>query len=342
MPMPASKTRARLIQLVSLALGVGLLVLALRPVDFAALGEALRDANYLYLIPLTVLALAAHAIRAWRWGLLLDALPDDRTARLGATFPALMIGYMVNYAAPRLGEVARAVTLARQTRLPLPGVVGTVAAERVLDVLTLAVALVIAFALAAGRGLDALFAPTLEAVDGVVDGLPAFGWVLLGLGVMLGAAMLWLAVRWLRRAAERGGAEGRAGRLLGVIEAFRDGLLALVRVRRRAALIGSTAVIWLLYAVLAYLPLLMFDIPLGFGEAWVLMAVGSAAMVVPTPGGVGSYHYVTIQAMTRLFAVGVAPATAYAVFLHAAQLVLYVASGFVCFLVLSRRPRISA
>src|SRR5690606_35412959 len=91
-------------------------------------------------------------------------------------FYSVMIGYMVNYAAPRAGEVARAANVAAQTRLRFPGVLGTVVAERVLDVLLLGVALLSVLALYGARLAEVL--GTL--VANAAAALPAVPWAVVG------------------------------------------------------------------------------------------------------------------------------------------------------------------
>ena len=319
------RARSLLLQAGSFGLGGVLLWLALRSVDFGTLGEVLRTANYGYLVPLAAVAIGAHALRAWRWQMLLEALPEERPVPFRQAFSSVMIGYMVNYAAPRLGEVARAANLASRTRLPFSGIFGTVVVERILDVLTLGVAVVLALGLMADQmaGLAPLFAP---AADFVREAPGAWGLVVaLGLGVTTGlVALLVLALRRSVRF------EGIAHRVGTTLASFRSGLVSVLRARRRLGIVATTVGIWACYWLMAYLPLPMLGIALGPADAWVLLVVGSAAMVVPSPGGVGSYHYATIRTMELLFGVAVALASAYAVLAHAAQLVLYTAVGFLC------------
>lgn len=326
------RLKSTLVQAASFVLGGVLLWLALRNVDFGALGGALRTANYWYLLPLAALLLGAHLLRAWRWQMLLEALPDaeQRTQRvpLKTAFYSVMIGYMVNYAAPRLGEVARTANLATQTRLPFSGVLGTVVVERLLDVLVLAMGLLVALVMLADRtvALAPIFSP---AADLVADP-PVAWWIIIvaGLVVAVGGALLFRAV--LRRSART---EGLGGRVAATLRSFRDGLASVLRAPRRLGIVGTTLAIWAAYLVMTYLPLPMLGITdFGMGDAWVLLMVGSVGMSVPSPGGIGSYHYVTIRTMEGLFGVATAPATAYAVLSHAAQLVLYTVVGFACVL----------
>ncbi|MEO1076228.1 MAG: lysylphosphatidylglycerol synthase transmembrane domain-containing protein, partial [Bacteroidota bacterium] len=179
----------------SLVLGGGLLFVALRGVDFSAVGEALRTADYGWLVPLLAVSLLSHYARAWRWRLLLNVLPDEPDTSSDSTltdlakprastlqaFYATMIGYMVNQAAPRLGEPARAANLAAVTRHRFSSVFGTVVVERLVDVVVLLAALASVLVLFWSR-LGALLGEFAGAARVVIEGLRAQSGVLLALG----------------------------------------------------------------------------------------------------------------------------------------------------------------
>lgn len=83
--------------------------------------------------------LVAHSLRAWRWALLFPPgyLRDRLDLLLG-----LSVGYALNAVVPmRLGEAVRAAYVGSRQGVRLPFVLATVAVERMLDALTLAVAL---------------------------------------------------------------------------------------------------------------------------------------------------------------------------------------------------------
>lgn len=324
------RTRSLLIQVGSILLGGVLLWLALRNVDFGALGEALRTANWWYLVPMAIVTLGSHALRAWRWQMLLEGLPETEAKHVGfrPAFYSVMIGYMVNYAAPRLGEVARTANLSTQTKLPFSGVFGTVVVERILDVLMLALGVLAALVLLADQmaGLAPLFAPAAA----LLREPPVAWWVvaLVGVAVTVGLAALFRFALVGRKRFD-----GVRRKIGGVLASFRGGLLSVLRARRRLGIAATTLAIWACYWLMTYLPLPMLGIDrLGLADAWILLIVGSAAMIVPSPGGVGSYHYATIRTLESLFGIGTALASAYAVLAHAAQLVLYTVVGFICLL----------
>ncbi|PSR03534.1 MAG: TIGR00374 family protein [Bacteroidetes bacterium QS_8_68_28] len=326
-----ARTRRRLAQVGSFVLAGALLWLALRGVDLAKVARALRTADYRWLAPLVGLMLVSHLLRAWRWLLLLratDAPPASRPATLRGAFYSVMVGYMVNYAAPRLGEAARTANLSARTRRPFSGVFGTVVVERLLDTVVLAGALAsTVFLLADQLGVlgERFLTPALEQVRAV----PLRRLLAVGAGLLATGA---LAVWGLRRRA--GWKNVWEARMRPVLASFKEGFLSLGRTGRPWALTVSTLGIWACYGLMAYLPLLVLGMArpyaLSVWDGWCLMALGGIGIAVPSPGGIGSYHYITIQSLVWIFAVPKAPAASYAVLTHGAQLVVYVVVGFAC------------
>ena len=309
-------------RLLSLALSLGLggllLWLALRNADFEAVGAALAGGAWGWLVPFTLVGLLSVVVRAWRWGMLIDALPG-RTGRvpLRLTSASVAIGYLVNYAAPRLGEVARTANVARRADAPFSAVLGTVVAERILDVVMLGLALLSVLALYGSR-LGAVLEPARETLAGVLD-VPLWA---LGLGVVLVAALGALAAAALLRG---------SGRIGALVAQFRDGFTSVARTGRPGAVVASTLLLWVCYGAMSDLPfrLLGMDTVYGLGpvEAWAVMAIGGIGMALPAPGGTGSFHYATVQALTLLFGVAVTPAATYALLVHASGVVFYCVLG---------------
>ena len=321
----------------SFALGGGLLYVALRGADLGAVGAAIRDGAWGWLVPLAAVSVLSVVARAWRWAILLDTLPatDGRPqpdpTPFGVALSSVFIGYLVNLAVPRLGEAVRAGNVAARRPVSFVAVAGTVVAERLLDVAMLALALVSVGLIFGGR-LGAVAVEAARGIERLVAGLPAAVDAL----VVGGLLVVVIAVVTLRLRARRAPkAAPKAGPGLGA--QFRDGALTLVRTGRPGALAASTLVIWACYATMSYLPLRLLGMTqtygLGLVDAWGLMTVGAVGMTLPAPGGAGSFHYATIQTLELLFAVPVLPATSYAVLAHAAQLVFYAAAGAIALLV---------
>ena len=313
----------------SLLLAGGLLWLSLRGVDLGRLRETLAGADWRWIVPIAIVTISSHAIRAWRWTLLLDTLPSEQPEQerpgFWLAFGATLIGYLVNTAVPRGGEVARAGNVAARSALGFPAVMGTVVVERVLDVLTLALALLTLPLLFGGR-LGSIYRAVGLRIDALVPGgLSTVLWIAIAGVAVLGVA----AVLLVRR--RRPAPEGHEGRMAAIVRGFKEGLVSLSKVRRRGALAVSTLGIWACYTLMSDLPLRMLGLSSRYGltllDAWGVMNVGAIGMALPAPGGTGSYHYAVIQALGVLCGVPETPAAAFALLAHGGQLLLFAVGG---------------
>lgn len=344
--------RNRLVYTGSLVLAVLLLYLALRGVDTDAMADALRTANYAWIPVLAAVMLLGNLVRAWRWQLLIEALPEIAREQpvheetnidppglpgIKPIFYSVMIGYMVNFAVPRLGEVARTANLSAQSRLRFSSLLGTVVTERILDVAVLGIGLGSVFLLLTGRAAilgDILIEPVAAQLDRIP--LPAV--FLIVCTITLAAFLLYRFLSGMSESSQKsdGSSEKHSlkPRLLAAFAAFREGMTTILHAPRKQRIVWSTVIMWFLYLLMAYIPFLMLNTAgiynLSLVDGWIIMIFGAVGILVPLPGGTGSYHYITIQALVYLFAFSHEAAATYAVLCHAAQLVLHVSVGGLC------------
>lgn len=332
------RTKNIVMQSVGVALAVGLLYLALRNVDFGGMWQALRDADYWWLVPLFVATMLSHFLRAWRWRMFLDAVPRPESSENGervdlkTAFYAVMIGYLINMAVPRLGEVARAANLSSQSGLRFSSVFGTVVIERLLDFFALLLILVsVGFILAGSPAAEAL---VFEPLQTRLDSLSPGDLLLLALAVVLGAALLfWLPGFLMSRSRVKG---SLVSRMAPVLRSFRLGFISLFKSPHRLGIVVTTLLIWFFYGLMLYLPLYMLHMAepynLGPDTGLVLLGIGSIGFVLPAPGGIGSFHYFVIETLVRIYAVPYEVAAGFAVLTHTAQVILLTVVGFACLL----------
>ncbi len=279
--------------------------------------------NYLWFIPLIAVTLASHVVRAYRWQLLLDVIdsPEQRTL-LRTAFSALMIGYMVNYALPRIGEVVRTLHVSAKERLSFAGVLGTVVIERVMDVITLLVGLALTSVILIDRSNDFLVT-LLSPLGGTLSWTLYLVVIFALLGGVITAIVLKNPNSSLRRYWKRHGQPAWA--------AFRKGIATAHRSPHRLMLVATTVVMWLLYVLMAYIPLIMLGMTgpydLSFLDGMVIMFIGAIGVALPLPGGIGSFHYITRVSLVEIYGITPSLAVTYAVFVHGCQLILYVTIG---------------
>lgn len=120
---------------IGLAISLGLLWVALGDLPMAQVWAAIKQANYLWLIPGVGIYFLSVWFRAWRWGFLLRNIRPLSATHL---FPVVVIGYMGNNILPfRLGEVLRAYVLWRKEGINVGTTLTTALVERLFDGLTM-------------------------------------------------------------------------------------------------------------------------------------------------------------------------------------------------------------
>ncbi len=329
------RTRSIVAQAASFLLAGVLLYLALRGVDLNEILAALENANYSWLVPLVAIIFLSHLVRAWRWRLFITALPEIESgekapASTREAFYSLIIGYMVNYAAPRLGEVARAANLTARTGIAFSSLFGTVFVDRILDVIVLLAGLISVSFLLFDRfsTLEDLF---IEPITSQLGQIPALG---IAAAVIVVSILVLLVYRQMLRSEDSTLMRFWSNRAVPGLVSFKSGAMTLLYSKHRVGIVGSTLLMWFLYLLMAYVPFVMLGMAetydIGLLDAWSIMLLGAVGVVIPSPGGTGSYHYITIQTLVHLYSVDAAPAATYAVLAHAAQLVLYVFAGAAC------------
>ena len=266
------------------------------------------------------LALALYAIsiqtyvRAVRWSRL---LPGSKRIGPTRTLPVLLVGYLGNTVLPaRLGEVIRAATLARREGLPTTEVFGSVALERILDTLTLAL-----------FGLVASF----------LAGLPAQVAVVASIGVLLAVAAVLLLI-----AAPRGLSLVRVAaldRIIVPVRAVIRGADILSRPRAIAIAVGLCAIAWILDAGMWWIIARAIGIELSPVGAVSLSAVAALSSAIPSaPGYLGTFEVVVTLA-ARALGVAAPAALALAIAVHAIAMLPLALAGGAAAVAMSRAPR---
>jgi hypothetical protein len=209
--------------------------------------------------------------------------------------------------------------------------------ERILDVIVLTAALASVFFILLDRfaTIRELFVEPIYDQIGQIPAL-AVGFAIIAVGVLV-----LLIFRQLLRSEDSALRRLWDNKARSVLASFKDGAMTLLRSKDRGAIIISTVLMWTLYLLMAHIPFMMLGMSdtyqITLADSWSIMLLGAIGVVIPSPGGTGSYHYITVQTLVHLFGVSQASAATYAVLTHAAQLVLYVLVGAACLLLQGSR-----
>jgi len=306
------RTQRNLRYLLSITLALVFLVLAFRGTDLRSVLKTLVTADYWWIVLSFLPLMASHFLRAVRWRYLLDPIKEGIGIR--NLFSGVMVGYFFNNILPRAGEIARPYALAKLESIPKGAAFGTIVVERIMDTASFLV-LVLLLPLMYRGPLDETF-PWLAGAGLTV------GIVTLALLVILVLLMLrrdWTdgVLRMLGRVLPQ-----RASRRIDrLTHSFLDGFLFLKHPQQFLRIGLLSVAIWVLYGLMTYCAFLAFEETraLGLRAAFVVLAIASIGVALPTPGGTGTYHAFTSQTLIRLFAVDGAVALGYATLTHAAM-----------------------
>lgn len=105
--------------------------LTARGLEWSTFYEALRSAQYIWLLPAILVYFGAVWARTWRWHYMLRHM---KPVSLRSLFPVVVIGYMGNNVYPaRAGEVIRSYVLKKKEGVSVSASLATVALERLFD-----------------------------------------------------------------------------------------------------------------------------------------------------------------------------------------------------------------
>jgi len=270
--------------LCGLALTLALLAWALRGVSPALVWSAMQSCHVLWLGLALISFLASLSLRARRWGTLLGVHRDPGPFRIRHS--AVFIGFAGNCVLPaHAGEIARAVVLHRFARIPLGAALGSIVAERFLDVIVVLLFL-----------LTPLL--TVEQLGRVDLGALRLGWITAAALVLACGALL-VAIRAPASVAQFAGGLARALRLgrfapriVISTHALLSGLDALRNPQRSFTAMAESVCMWGLVTFTYWAAMLAFDITSpGVTGALFVGAVATLGIAIPSsPGYFGPFE----------------------------------------------------
>ena len=297
------------------AVGIGLTLLAARKIGVDNVVESIVRSNLTWVLIACALMASSLFFRAASWYWIARAALPNRPLRRRDVTSATMIGVLMSATLPaRLGEPARALTLARRTgrmRETFPVLLGTLASQTVLNVIALIL-------------LGVIIVSTTPLFHSGTKQIFLFSLVPL---------LVLLAVLFAPLAMRRNG-NGRLARLgAGIHRALvqvRVGLSVFRDPRRGSAAAAAQLSAWAiqLSACWALLYALGLNGKAGIGAAAaVLFAVNVTAVVPATPSNIGVFQWAVTSVLHTGFGVSTADALAYGVILQAVEIATAVALG---------------
>ncbi len=326
--MPAIKTILKYV--VSLSIAAFLLWYVYRGMDLSAMLHKLRYANYRWIVFALVLTLCAHTVRAYRWNLLLKPL-GYRHLTVFRTFLAVMVGYFANLIIPRMGEVSRCGLLKRTDDVPITTSLGSVVAERVVDLFSLLTVTALLFILEFHK-LNELMFSFFEEKVGTLGQYLMIIYIAIGVVLLLGVLVVFLGRLYRDKL--------RSSKMYLKVSSFLKevvkGIRSISTVEHKLMFWLATLAIWVFYFFMSYV--IFFALPETSGLGWraglAVLVMGSLGMSAPVQGGIGTFHAL-VGSVLLLYGISESDGILFATLVHGMQTLAVVIFGGICFLIAS-------
>jgi uncharacterized protein (TIRG00374 family) len=322
--------------LISIILAAVFLYIAFYNVDFSKVLEISSSANFLWMVIFISLNFLGHLVRAYRWKFILSSVKSN--TKFKNLFGALIVGYGVNCITPKLGEVTRAVLIAKWEKLSRSSMFGTVILERLIDVSSLAFSVFIGI-LISTENIRKEFPWLMDAIYFAVI-------LILLLIVFVGLALYYkeffseLIKKTIGKISSKG-----SEKIIYIIQMLIEGLVSLRGLKNQLITLILSVIIVLIYATTSYVGLLMLGMdklqPINFLMGWVVMSISAIGVIIPTPGSTGSYHTLAKSTLVFIYGFDETISAAYAFLTHIISYVMMILSAIFIYFFFNKKEDFS-
>ena len=273
----------------SLGFACGVLYLLFKNQDPVKLIEEIQKVDGKWVVLSMVFGGWAYVSRGLRWLVLIDALGYTST-KLNSV-AAVSVGYFTNMFIPRAGEISRCTALNQVEKIPVDKLFGTILIERVIDFIFLISLIFLTFLLKFNDIFK--FYTTLQAQQTESTGNSNL-LLLVAIIPVLVMSFIFLK-KWLKKSSFY-------DKVLAFIDGLKEGFKSIKNMKRKSAFWFHTFSIWIMYFLMTYICFFCMEetAHLTAGDGLFLLVLGGIGMVIPTPGGVGSYHAIVMIGLSVL------------------------------------------
>ena len=281
-----------------------------------------NDVNYFWVIVSLFIGLLSHISRTLRWGLMIE--PIGHKPKFTNTFLAVMVGYLMNMAFPRMGEISRCGVISRYEGLSFAKLFGTVVAERIIDVVSLLILLLVVIILQFGKVLGFVKSnPEIEEKLIAVVSSPI---------LIIGFVALVVLFFVFRKTFQH---TNIYSKIIGMLNNFKEGFVSIGSIKKKFWFYFHSVFIWLMYYLMLYVNFFAFGFtkdlnPIAGLTTFVMASFG---MVAPVQGGIGAWHFMAKEALA-LYGISNENGIIFAFVAHSSMTLMIIILGIISLLVL--------
>lgn len=314
--------------LLFLSFGIAIFWLVYRKQNPEKLWAAFKDVDFFWLGMTIVVMLISHLSRSVRWMMLVE--PLGKKVSFWNAISATFLGYFANMALPRFGEVTRCAVLGKYEQVPMTKLLGTVVVERAIDMLMflLCLCLAVVLQLEVFTHLGERYLATTEHAEE-----SSYTWFYI---IVIIFVLIALSVYFLRSYIRKMKFYMTIKKL---VENIIEGFQTIWKLKSFYQFLFHTLLIWLCYYLMMYFGFKVFEFSskLSAVVALSIFVLGSLGMILPAPGGIGSFHFFVISGLVLYMPTEPdvkEKAAAFALLIHGVQTLFIMISGVVSLILL--------
>jgi len=227
-----SSNKINLKNLLPIFIGVFCIYYSFKDISFSEFKEYFTKINYLWVFVGISLGALSHISRSYRWKFLIEPLGY----KLGFINSVLTVfsAYLINYTVPRAGDIARGTMISKYENIPFEKAIGTIVAERAVDVLCILIIILIGLI----KEFDKISNKLIDFVDE-----SDFSTVLLSLltAVIVTATVYFVIKRFKFYK-----------KIKSFLSGLIDGITIIFKMKNRNQFIFHSIFIWLMYVLMFY------------------------------------------------------------------------------------------
>ncbi|WP_159950224.1 lysylphosphatidylglycerol synthase transmembrane domain-containing protein [Polaribacter septentrionalilitoris] len=271
-----------------------------------------KEAKYSWIFLGLFFGVLSHLSRAYRWKFMLA--PLGYKPKFTNSVLAVLVGYLVNLALPRAGEISRAAVMANYEEIPFEKGFGTIVAERIADLIMMLTIITITLFVQFDFIYELLtknFDPTKIII----------GFIILIIG-------FYIFTSFVKKAKK-----GFLLKIKNFISGLIEGITSIFKMKNKWAFIFHTVFIWVMYVAMFWATIPAIEglhVPLG---GILIGFIAGGFSIAATNGGIGLYP-IAVAGALALFDIPSEPATAFGWIMWTAQTAMIIVFGGLAFLFL--------
>ena len=256
--------------LLPISIGIFCIFFSFRNISFTVFTKYFYEINYLWVFVGIFLGALSHISRSYRWKYLIEPLGY----KLGFINSVLAVfsAYLINYTIPRAGDIARATMISKYEKIPLDKTLGTIVAERAVDVICILTII--------ATGLIFEFNRISEKLISLIENTE-ISVVIIYVGVII--LILFVSNRVLRKSKYYKS-------ILNFFSGIIEGLTIIFKMEKRVPFILHSIFIWLMYILMFWATsMAFFELHEVAFYQFMISFTLAAISIMLSNGGIGIY-----------------------------------------------------